>query len=121
MIKIKRVYEKDEKKDGLRILVDRLWPRGLKKSELSLDDWIKDVAPTNELRKKFNHDPQKWKQFKAEYLKELRSPEIKEKLAQIARMARKKTVTLLYGARDEEHNNAVVLKEIIERKLKKPS
>ena len=119
MIQIKRVYEAPEKSDGVRLLIDRLWPRGIKKSELSLDEWIKELAPSSEIRKKFGHDPDNWKEFKSEYLKELRSPEAKEKLEEITKLARKMNLTLLYSARNEEYNNARVLKEVLERKLKK--
>ncbi len=119
MIQIKRVYSTPEKSDGVRLLIDRLWPRGIKKSELSLDEWIKELAPSAEVRKKFGHDREHWKEFKAEYLKELRTPEAKEKLEEIAKLARKMNLTLLYSARDEEYNNARVLKEVLERKLKK--
>ena len=84
-----------------------------------MDEWIKELAPSSEIRKKFGHDPDNWKEFKSEYLKELRSPEAKEKLEEIAKLARKMNLTLLYSARDEEHNNARVLKELLERKLKK--
>lgn len=119
MIQIKRVYEAPEKSDGVRLLIDRLWPRGIKKSELSLDEWIKELAPSSEIRNKFGHDPDNWKEFKSEYLKELRSPEAKEKLEEITKLARKMNLTLLYSARNEEYNNARVLKEVLERKLKK--
>lgn len=119
MIQIKRVYEVPEKSDGVRLLVDRLWPRGIKKTKLTLDEWIKDLAPSDEIRKKFGHDRENWKEFKTEYLKELRKPEAKEKIEEIAKVARKMNLTLLYSARDEEYNNARVLKEVLDRKLKK--
>ncbi len=109
MIKIKRIYEPAEKNDGYRILADRLWPRGLSKKEAKLDLWLKDIAPSNELRKWYSHDPRKWPEFKKRYSKEL-----KDKKNQIKLIPKSKNVTLLYGAKDEEHNNAVVLKEFLE-------
>lgn len=118
MIEIKRVYEEANRKDGFRVLIDRLWPRGKKKSEVKLDEWLKELSPSTELRKQFDHDPSRWEEFKSAYLKELRQPEAKEKLEMLIKLARKMKITLLFGAKDEEHNNAVVLKQLIERKLK---
>lgn len=117
MIQIKRVYEKPSAKDGYRVLVDRLWPRGKKKSEVPFDDWMKELSPSNDLRKEFGHDPEKWKKFKSAYLKELRGQDLKESLACLIKLAKRKKVTLLYAAHDEEHNNAVVLKQFIEKRL----
>lgn len=115
MIKIKRAYDKQEPGDGVRYLVDRLWPRGVKKAELKIDGWLKDVAPSPELRKWFAHDPQKWPEFRRRYLAELdRKPDA---WAPILEAARRGAVTLLYSAHDPEHNNAVALKEYIESKL----
>jgi uncharacterized protein YeaO (DUF488 family) len=117
MIKLKRVYDKRTSADGTRYLVERLWPRGIKKAELHLDDWIKDAAPSTELRKWFSHDPEKWKQFKYKYFAELdRAPEV---CKQIRQAAREGTVTLLYSSHDAEHNNAVALKDYIEGKRSK--
>ena len=96
----------------MRILVDRLWPRGLTKERAALNLWLKDVAPSTELRKWFGHDPAKWKQFQVRYRKELR--EKKDALAVLSQKSEAHTVTLVYGARDEEHNEAVVLKGILE-------
>ena len=115
MIKIKRAYEPPEKKDGHRVLIDRMWPRGIKKEELEFDEWEKELAPSKELREYFGHEVSKWKTFQSRYKKELRSPEAKEKLAALAKKGFKKNLTLVYGAKDEEHNNAVVLKEVIEK------
>ena len=112
MIQVKRVYEKPSRKDGLRILVDRLWPRGLSKERAAVKLWLKDVAPSTELRKWFGHDPAKWKQFQARYRKELR--EKKDALKQLKQKSEEHTVTLVYCARDEEHNEALVLKKILE-------
>lgn len=111
-IKIKRAYEQSDKADGLRILVDRLWPRGLTKKKASVDLWLKDIAPSTELRKWFGHDPAKWKQFQTRYRKELR--EKKDALKLLRQKSKEQTVTLVYGARDEEHNEALVLKKILE-------
>lgn len=114
MIKLKRVYEKPAKADGVRILVDRLWPRGLTKAKAKLDLWLKEIAPSTELRKWFGHDPKKWKEFRGRYLAELKSHP--DELGPIKRKAREGTATLLYGARDQEHNEAVVLQQLLERK-----
>ncbi|MDR3607875.1 MAG: DUF488 domain-containing protein [Oligoflexia bacterium] len=118
MIKMKRAYEPPERKDGYRVLIDRLWPRGIEKSRLALDQWIKDLAPSPELRKDFGHDPSRWKQFRARYRLELRSKAARETIDTLAKRASKSPVTLIYSARDEDHNNAVVLKEAIERQIK---
>jgi uncharacterized protein YeaO (DUF488 family) len=112
VIQVKRVYEKPSRKDGLRILVDRLWPRGLTKERAAVKLWLKDVAPSTELRKWFGHDPAKWKQFQARYRKELR--EKKDALQLLKKKSGAHTVTLVYGARDEEHNEALVLKSVLE-------
>ncbi len=110
-IKIKRVYEKPETQDGFRILVDRLWPRGLTKEKAAADLWLKEIAPTTELRKWFNHDPEKWKEFQKKYRQELK--ENKEAVSVIKEHLKKGPVTLLYGAKDQEHNEAEVLKEFV--------
>ncbi len=111
MIRIKRIYDPASPGDGRRILIDRLWPRGLKKEEARFDEWLKDLAPSDELRKWFSHDPAKWSEFQKRYRSELRGKA--ELLESLRTEARKGTVTLLYSARDEEHNNAVVLKELL--------
>jgi uncharacterized protein YeaO (DUF488 family) len=97
MLKIKRVYDKPERADGERILVDRLWPRGLSKRAAAIDEWMKELAPSHELRKWFGHDPARWREFRRRYLTELRRQ--RETLAAIARKAKHQTVTLLFGAR----------------------
>ena len=112
-IKLKRVYEKPEKSDGTRILVDRLWPRGLTKEKAALDLWLKEIAPSTELRKWFAHDPEKWRGFRGRYQTELKGHPDELKL--IREKAKSGTVTLLYGARDQEHNEAIVLKELLDR------
>lgn len=111
-IKIKRVYEQPDNGDGSRILVDRLWPRGMTKEKAHIDLWVKDVAPSTELRKWFAHEPQRWKKFRARYETELRHSEPLIKM--LARKARQGPITLLYAARDEEQNEARVLKEFLE-------
>ena len=108
-IQIKRVYEKPDPKDGFRILVDRLWPRGLTKEKAAVDLWLKDIAPSTELRKWFGHDPEKWKEFQKKYLKELK--ENKEAVDTLKEHLKKGTVTLLYAAKDEAHNEAEMLKD----------
>jgi uncharacterized protein YeaO (DUF488 family) len=112
MIQLKRVYEKPSRRDGLRILVDRLWPRGLTKERAAVKLWLKDVAPSTELRKWFGHDPAKWKQFQVRYRKELR--EKNDAIELLEQESEEHTVTLVYGARDEEHNEALVLKSVLE-------
>lgn len=111
--KIKRVYEKSDKKDGIRILVDRLWPRGLTKEKAGIDLWVKEVAPSTGLRKWFNHDPDKWKEFQKRYRQELKNN--KELIAILKEQAKKRVVTFVYGAKDERHNEAIVLKEWLDR------
>ena len=110
-IHIKRVYEKPSKEDGTRILVDRLWPRGLTKEKAAIDLWLKKIAPSTELRKWFDHDPDKWKEFQKRYRAELKKN--KEEALLLKEQAKRGTVTLLYGAKDEEHNEALVLKELL--------
>jgi uncharacterized protein YeaO (DUF488 family) len=113
MIKLKRAYETVSKSDGYRILVDRLWPRGMSKEKEHLNLWIKDIAPSNELRKAFGHEAEKWSFFKKEYLKELKQH--KDGIAQLRELEKKhKVITFVYGAKDEEHNNAVALKSFLD-------
>jgi uncharacterized protein YeaO (DUF488 family) len=115
VIQIKRVYAKPAKDDGRRILVDRIWPRGISKSRARIDQWEKAWAPSTALRKWFGHDPGKWTVFRTRYLAELRASKQKASLQELARYARRGKVTLVYGAADERHNQAVVLKELLER------
>jgi uncharacterized protein YeaO (DUF488 family) len=112
MIRLKRVYEKPSPDDGMRILVERLWPRGLTKKRAAVDLWLKEIAPSPDLRKWYGHDLAKWKQFQARYQKELRQN--KDAVQSLKREAKNRTVTLVYAARDEEHNSALVLKRFIE-------
>ncbi len=114
-IRLKRVYEKETPDDGMRYLVERLWPRGVQKAALHIDGWLKDAGPSAELRKWFRHDPGKWREFRRRYFAELdRAP---ESWAPIRDAARRGAVTLLYSSHDTEHNNAVALKEYIELKM----
>ena len=116
MIKLKRVYEPPKRSDGARFLVERLWPRGVKKSSLSDAVWLKDIAPSTELRQWFGHDPKKWVEFQRRYRAELRRHE--EDLEPILQAARRGTVTLLYSSHDTEHNNAVALMDYLESELR---
>ncbi|WP_330083715.1 DUF488 domain-containing protein [Methylocystis iwaonis] len=113
---LKRVYEPPEPEDGARVLVDRLWPRGLTKEKAAVDLWAKDAAPSHELRRWFGHEPERWEEFQARYREELESPEAQEQIATLRAMARKGRVTLLYAAHDEEMNNAVVLRGVLRHK-----
>lgn len=110
-IAIKRIYEDPARTDGTRILVDRLWPRGVSKEKAQLDLWLKDIAPSNALRKWFAHDPKKWAGFQKKYRAELKDNN--DAVAQINKLAKRKNITLLYAAKDEEHNEAVVIKDFI--------
>ena len=112
-IRIKRVYAEPADADGSRILVDRLWPRGLTKEKAHVDVWLKEIAPSTELRKWFGHDPEKWKRFRGRYETEIRHNE--RPLEILREKARQGAITLLYGARDEKHNEALVLKQFLER------
>jgi len=112
-IKIKRVYEQPDKNDGRRILVDRLWPRGLTKEKADVDLWLKDIAPSTELRKWFGHDPDRWEEFKERYRAELEEVDKMGVLRDIAKWAREENVTLLFGAKDTRHNDAQALEAFI--------
>ena len=111
MIRVKRVYE-EKRDDSFRILVDRLWPRGLSRERAGIDLWLKDIAPSSELRREFSHDPDKWNWFRERYFRELDGK--KDLVEQIIRKAREGDVTLVYGAKDERFNNAVALREYLE-------
>ena len=119
MINAKRVYDEVEKDDGIRVLVDKLWPRGIKKDEIKVDLWLKKVAPSTELRKWFSHDSTRWKEFCKRYKEELRMDEEKKiALSELTKIATREKLTLVYSAKDKEHNNAVVLKKLLEGLLK---
>ena len=116
MIKTKGTYDKPQPGDGLRILVDRIWPRGLKKTEFKMDLWQKDISPSTLLRKWFNHDESKWDEFKNRYYNELQDKN--ESISLLLDKAEKGTVTLLYSSKEDRYNNAIALKEYLETKLK---
>lgn len=116
MIRIKRAYDSASAEDGYRVLVDRLWPRGVSKEDAGLDAWVKEVAPSDDLREWFDHDPERWEEFAERYRRELQE---KEGLLQDLRVrASQGTVTLVFAARDTERNNAVVLKEYLEETIR---
>jgi len=117
MIRVKRAYEAASRSDGRRILVDRLWPRGLSKKKVAIDEWLKDVAPSTELRRWFGHDPAKWPEFQRRYRVELRAHA--DQIREIAMRASRGPVTLVYGARDELHNDAIVLAAAVKARMKR--
>jgi len=111
LMKIKRIYEKPSSEDGYRVLIDRLWPRGIRKEEAALNEWKKELAPSNELRKWFGHQPERFEEFKKQYVEELNKQSAA--LDQLRQLSTDQEVTLLYAAKDELHNNAVVLLELL--------
>jgi uncharacterized protein YeaO (DUF488 family) len=115
-VKVKRVRAKPSEGDGRRVLVDRLWPRGVSREGARLDEWLPDVAPSDELREWFGHDPERFDEFRRRYVEELRSR--RGLLTDLRRAARAETVTLLFAAKDEKHNNAVVLADVLQRGLR---
>jgi len=112
-VRLKRAYEPPEPADGTRILVDRLWPRGVSKADAAIDQWLRDLAPSAELRIWFSHDPARFAEFERRYIAELRSQ--RAAVTQLRALARKGVLTLVYAARDEEHNDAVVLRKVLLR------
>lgn len=112
-MKLKRVYDPPAASDGTRVLVDRVWPRGVSKADAKIDHWLKDIAPSTALRKWFGHDPAKWAEFKKRYIAELKKNP--DAVAELRKLVRKGTVTLVYGAKDPDHNQAVVLKSYLRR------
>jgi uncharacterized protein YeaO (DUF488 family) len=121
-IAVKRIYEKPSRADGTRVLVDRLWPRGLSKQDAALDAWLKELAPSDELRRWSHAHREAWQMFRKRYLKELTRPQATEQLQELYRLAsRQKRLTLLYAFKDEEHNNAVVLKDLLDGMKKPPT
>ncbi len=115
-VDLKRAYDPATESDGRRILVDRVWPRGIARDDLQIDAWLKDLAPSSELRRWFGHDPAKWDEFRKRYARELEQRS--DALGELVEQARAGHVTLVFGARDIEHNNAVALKEHLERRLR---
>ncbi len=121
-IKLKRAYEKPSRTDGTRVLVERLWPRGISKETAAIDCWLRQLAPSAELCKWFGGRPALWRQFRRRYLDELRDPQPEEALRQLYELANtRRQITLIFGSRDPEHNNAVILKELLEGTRKPPS
>lgn len=114
---LRRAYDDPTRNDGTRILVDRVWPRGRRREDLRIDDWPKEIAPTTDLRKWFGHDPDRWDEFRRRYRGELGGGAASEAVDAIVERARTGRVTLVYGAKDTEHNQAVVLREVIEERL----
>jgi uncharacterized protein YeaO (DUF488 family) len=119
MIRIKRAYDPVFEGDGERILVDRLWPRGVTKEAARISSWMKELGPTTDLRKWFGHDPSRWEEFRTRYTKELQSPDHRELLGDLVTRSRQDVVTLVFGAKDREHNHAIVLKNMVENIVKK--
>src|SRR5262249_26765113 len=116
-VRIKRAYEEPAPDDGYRVLVDRLWPRGARKEALAIEAWSKDVAPSDELRRWFGHDEERWRAFAGRYREELAHEPAVSVVDELAARARRQTITLVFGAKDEAHNQAVVLREVIEERL----
>ena len=115
-IQVKRAYEPASRGDGFRVLVDRVWPRGVSKDELHLREWAKDIAPSTQLRQWFGHDPSRWSEFRDRYKKELANDAARDAIRDIIKAAKDtKTITLIYGAKDTEHNQAIVLRDMFER------
>jgi uncharacterized protein YeaO (DUF488 family) len=122
MVAIKRIYEPASRSDGVRVLVDRLWPRGLKKASAGLDEWLRDLAPSNELRRWYHARPDQWPSFRKKYLQELSQPEALESLQWLYQLAHKrKCLTLLFASKNDTHNNATVLRELLEGGRKPPT
>jgi len=121
-IAIKRVYQEPSRADGMRLLVDRLWPRGLTKERAAIDEWFRDLAPSNELRRWYHARPQHWEDFRKKYLKELSQPAAEESLRRLYQLAHgKKRITLLFASKNEDRNNATVLKELLSGMRKPPT
>jgi uncharacterized protein YeaO (DUF488 family) len=116
---VRRAYEAPTRNDGVRVLVDRVWPRGVSREELEIDDWIRDLAPSTRLRQWFDHDPARWEEFQRRYFQELRGKE--GPLRGLLERIQRGRVTLVYGARDPDHNNAVALRAFLERRIRRDS
>jgi len=110
-VRLKRAYDPPAENDGLRILVDRLWPRGVDKARANIDEWVKELAPSTKLRKWFGHDPDRWQTFRHRYAREIQQQD--ELLAHLRQLARSEPITLVYAARDETHNDALVLRDVV--------
>ena len=121
-VAVKRVYESVARFDGARVLVDRLWPRGLRKTDVAMQEWLRDLAPSDTLRKWFHAQPEQWSVFRKRYLKELARPEAEQDLQKLYILAHKrKRLTLLYSSKNQKHNNAVVLKDLLDGMRKPPT
>jgi len=121
-VAIKRVYEPVSRADGARVLVDRLWPRGVSKERAAVDEWLRDLAPSDDLRRWYHARPSEWSNFRTKYLKELSQPEAQEQLRRVYELAhKKKRLTLVFASRNETHNNATVLKELLDGMRKPPT
>jgi len=114
MVRIKRAYEPAASRDGVRVLVDRVWPRGITKETARIKQWVRELAPSVQLREFFGHDPAKWEEFQRRYRKELGRGQAREMLDELASISARGTLTLVYGARDPEHNQAVVIKKVLD-------
>lgn len=122
IIAVKRVYESPSRKDGMRVLVDRLWPRGMSKARAAVHHWLRELAPSHELRRWFHSQPSQWQSFRGKYLKELSCPEAETALRKLYQLAdKKKALTLLFASKNTQHNNAVVLKELLDGLRKPPT
>ena len=113
-VRVRRAYDPPLPEDGRRVLVDRLWPRGIKKEKLFLNAWLKELAPSDELRRWFSHDPTRWQEFQQRYRQELRGPRQQQLIDELADQASRRNVTLIYSSREERYNNAIALRDIIE-------
>ncbi len=118
-IQIRRAYEPAQPEDGRRVLIERLWPRGIRKEDLLINAWLKDLAPSDELRRWFHHEPERWEEFQRRYREELRGPRQQELLDELAQQARLRSVTLIYSSREERFNNAVVLRDLIQGRIRR--
>jgi uncharacterized protein YeaO (DUF488 family) len=116
MFKLKRVYEKPERMDGKRVLIDRLWPRGVRKEKAHIDEWLRDIAPSDELRRWYEHKVERWEEFRKRYQAELSKTPKKELVQRLQNEGKRSTITLLFAATDREHSNAAVLKEFLEKR-----
>lgn len=115
IVKTKRIYEDPSNRDGYRVLVDRLWPRGVSKEAAKLDEWLKELGPSDELRKWFNHDPDKFSEFKQRYKQQLKSKKREQALQKLTNLKKEKTLTLLFAAKEEKYNHTQILKEVLEK------
>ncbi len=116
MLTCKRIYESPAATDGHRVLVDRLWPRGLTHEKAAIDEWLKEIAPSDDLRRWFASHPKQWEEFERRYRDELAAPDLQADLARLRKLAKKEKLTLLFAKRDEEHNNATVLMEVLKER-----